>query len=92
MTIADFQSEARRERVKRPFFGGGVFMIERISEVWCKTMHRSAMWPIHGKYICPECLREHVVDWAEPAAFMPQTQVDNGNKLSISSTTATVLR
>ena len=21
------------------------------------------MWPIHGKYICPQCLREYPVAW-----------------------------
>ena len=26
-------------------------------------MHRRAMWPIHGKYICPQCLREFPVVW-----------------------------
>jgi acetone carboxylase gamma subunit len=67
-------------------------MMERISEVWCKTMHRSAMWPIHGKYICSECLREHPVRWAEPAVYAPDAQPQNGHELSISSTTATALR
>ncbi len=26
-------------------------------------MHSKAMWPIHGKYICPDCLREYPVAW-----------------------------
>ena len=30
-------------------------------------MHNRAMWPIHGKYICPQCLREHRVNWEGPA-------------------------
>jgi hypothetical protein len=34
-----------------------------ISELWCKKMHESPMWPIHGKYICPQCLREYPVAW-----------------------------
>jgi hypothetical protein len=38
-------------------------MWDKISELWCKKMHSRAMWPIHGRYICPDCLREHVVDW-----------------------------
>jgi hypothetical protein len=21
------------------------------------------MWPIHGKYVCPECFREYPVAW-----------------------------
>lgn len=33
-------------------------------------MHSKAMWPIHGKYICRVCLREHPVSWVagEPEA------------------------
>ena len=38
-------------------------MWNRIQEVWCNTMHPRAMWPIHGKYICPQCLRQHPVSW-----------------------------
>ena len=26
-------------------------------------MHTGAMWPIRGKYICPQCLREYPVQW-----------------------------
>jgi hypothetical protein len=55
-------------------------------------MHRNAMWPIHGKYICPECLREHAVRWDGPAAYIPQTQEQNGKDMSISQSTATALR
>jgi hypothetical protein len=40
-------------------------MWDRISEAWCKSMHSRAMWPMHGKYICPECFREYPVAWAE---------------------------
>jgi hypothetical protein len=28
-------------------------------------MHSKAMWPIHGKYICPDCLREYPVAWED---------------------------
>jgi len=38
-------------------------MLNWISELWCKKMHSGAMWPIHGKYICPQCLREYPVGW-----------------------------
>jgi hypothetical protein len=40
-------------------------MWNRISELWCKSMHSKAMWPIHGKYICPNCLREYPVIWED---------------------------
>jgi hypothetical protein len=42
---------------------GEVFMWNRIADLWCRKMHREAMWPIHGRYICKRCLREHQVDW-----------------------------
>jgi hypothetical protein len=28
-------------------------------------MHSKAMWPMHGKYICPDCLREFPVIWED---------------------------
>jgi hypothetical protein len=32
-------------------------------------MHSKAMWPIHGRYICPDCHREYPVSWeATPPA------------------------
>lgn len=40
-------------------------MWEKISEMWCRKMHKQAMWPIHGRYVCSECLREHTIDWFE---------------------------
>jgi hypothetical protein len=42
-------------------------MLNWISELWCKRMHSGAMWPIHGKYICPDCLREYPVVWERSA-------------------------
>ena len=41
-------------------------MINKISELWCKKMHTNAMWPIHGRYICPQCLRTYPVAWEDP--------------------------
>jgi len=41
-------------------------MFDRISELWCKIMHGQPMWPIHGRYICPDCLREYAVEWEHP--------------------------
>jgi hypothetical protein len=40
-----------------------------MSQWWCKKMHSKAMWPIHGRYICPDCHREYPVAWetARPA-------------------------
>jgi len=42
-------------------------MIDWIRSVWCRSMHRGAMWPMHGKYICPRCLCEYPVVWEAPA-------------------------
>jgi hypothetical protein len=38
-------------------------MIHWIRTTWCKSMHNQAMWPIHGRYICPTCLQEYPVVW-----------------------------
>jgi hypothetical protein len=38
-------------------------MSERIASFWCRVAHTQAMWPMHGKYICPRCLREYPVAW-----------------------------
>ena len=38
-------------------------MWERILAAWCRKMHNEAMWPMHGRYICRKCLREHRVVW-----------------------------
>ena len=44
-------------------------MFERIAEFWCKATHRRAMWPIHGTYTCPDCLRKYSVEWEGPATL-----------------------
>ncbi len=45
----------------------GGHMWNTIGQLWCKRMHTRAMWPIHGRYICPQCLREHTLAWEGPA-------------------------
>jgi hypothetical protein len=40
-------------------------MWNRIADLWCRSMHTEAMWPIHGKYVCKKCFREYPVEWAE---------------------------
>ena len=42
---------------------GNAIMRNRILRLWCRAFHRGAMWPVHGKYICPRCLREWAVCW-----------------------------
>jgi len=34
-----------------------------LGRVWCRTMHRKPMWPIHGEYHCSVCLRRYPVPW-----------------------------
>ena len=41
-------------------------MWNRIADLWCKKMHSRAMLPMHGKYICQQCLREHPLNWEGP--------------------------
>ena len=38
-------------------------MWNRIEEMWCRMMHEQAMWPMHGRYTCRQCLREYPVEW-----------------------------
>jgi hypothetical protein len=39
-------------------------MWERFLAAWCRMTHNEAMWPMHGRYVCRRCLREHEVAWA----------------------------
>ena len=52
-------------------------MIEKFLALWCRYMHAGAMWPIHGRYICRQCLRVHRLDWEEvsAAALLPSRTV-----------------
>ena len=43
--------------------------LEQASEVWCRWMHGPAMWPVHGKYQCSQCLRSYSVPWDSPAEY-----------------------
>src|ERR1017187_8977697 len=56
-----------------------------IRSTWCKSMHNEAMWPMHGKYICPRCLLEYPVPWETPAetpAATPDYAVTNVRSIS----------
>jgi hypothetical protein len=39
------------------------YLLDKISQGWCKTMHPAPMWPIHGAYQCRVCLRRYPVAW-----------------------------
>jgi hypothetical protein len=70
-------------------------MWNQMSQWWCRKMHSKAMWPIHGRYICPDCQREYPVAWeaAAPAGESrgtrsksnPEPADDLGRKVSWSA-------
>jgi hypothetical protein len=60
-------------------------MLNWISGVWCKTVHRQAMWPIHGQYLCPKCLHVFEVKWGDPHSAR-QTEPPTCGELAIPST------
>jgi hypothetical protein len=41
----------------------GMAIWNGFSKWWCERMHSKAMWPIHGRYVCRVCLREHPISW-----------------------------
>ncbi|HKA00629.1 MAG TPA: hypothetical protein VKE70_29155 [Candidatus Solibacter sp.] len=47
-------------------------MLEKFLAAWCRTMHDAAMWPMHGKYVCRQCLREHPVEWEGAKSLAPR--------------------
>ena len=38
---------------------------EKIGRLWCRLMHSSLMWPIHGVYQCRTCLRRFPLRWED---------------------------
>jgi hypothetical protein len=58
-----------------PLQGGDMKrLLDRIGELWCINVHRSAMWPVRGQYRCAVCLREYPVKFEssqEVAATRP---------------------
>jgi len=47
-------------------------MVERFLSAWCRLTHDAAMWPMHGRYTCARCLRQHPVSWeARQPLVMP---------------------
>jgi hypothetical protein len=37
---------------------------ELLARQWCRVTHKDPMWPVNGRYRCPECLRTYEVPWA----------------------------
>jgi hypothetical protein len=42
----------------------------KLGAIWCRSMHDSPMWPIHGQYQCRTCGRHYSVPWSA-AALLP---------------------
>jgi hypothetical protein len=42
-------------------------LINRFSQLWCEIAHNAPMWPMHGRYECRTCGRQHKVEWAGQA-------------------------
>jgi len=41
---------------------------ETIGTLWCRLIHDSPTWPIHGHYHCRTCRRTYTVPWGDAAA------------------------
>ena len=44
----------------------------RIDTVWCRLMHESILWPIHGHYECRTCGRRYPAFAEAPTAGSPE--------------------
>jgi hypothetical protein len=43
----------------------------KLGAIWCRLMHDTPMWPIHGSYSCRSCLRTYKIAWAARTLFPP---------------------
>ena len=48
-------------------------LFDKMGTLWCRTMHNSIMWPMHGRYQCRTCLRYHVIPWEGKVNPQPET-------------------
>ncbi|HVX64996.1 MAG TPA: hypothetical protein VHA11_00265 [Bryobacteraceae bacterium] len=51
-------------------------LASRLQALWCRAMHPAPMWPVHGQYRCPLCMRSHRVAWDDPTPFEPVPLAD----------------
>lgn len=56
---------------------------DKIATVWCRLTHRSAMWPIHGRYHCRTCMRQFPVPWEEASKAARPTSFPAGLRSSL---------
>ena len=38
-------------------------LMNKIGTMWCRLMHKSVSWPVHGHYRCWTCMRQYEVPW-----------------------------
>ncbi len=43
--------------------GESIGLLEKLGILWCRSLHNSPMWPIHGHYTCRVCHRQYQVPW-----------------------------
>lgn len=48
---------------QRQAVGESIGLMEKLGFLWCRSLHNSPMWPIHGHYTCRVCLRQYSVTW-----------------------------
>jgi hypothetical protein len=53
-------------------------MIARLAALWCRLTHAAPLWPIHGSYICPTCLRTYPCQWEDARLPGPTSRVSGG--------------
>ncbi len=52
-----------------------ITLIDKIGTMWCRLMHGSVSWPIHGHYHCWTCMRQYNVPWTAEPRKTPVTTI-----------------
>lgn len=47
-----------------------------IGLTWCRLAHPAPLWPRHGQYQCPKCLRLYIVPWEGTMQTGPSAEDD----------------
>ena len=59
---------------------GMIALWERASITWCGIFRSGTLWPVHGHYRCPACLRIYAVRWQEGVEFLARDAVHSRRK------------
>lgn len=54
---------------------------DSIARRWCKIAHADPMWPVGGKYRCPDCQRVYSVSWEAKPVSKRRKQSASGRQL-----------